>query len=251
MEYLGADDAELAAILTLQTSGEALNFNPHLHGMLANGLFMPDGTFKPFDTLDCNALCATFCDRVLAALHKKELITDEVVSQILSQQHTGFSVWLGEPFQDSESEHFVARYIERGPISLEKLSITDDIITYTTKDGTAHEFDTLEFLALLSCQVPKPYESLTRYYGHYSCRARGKRAKANTAALDEHSLADIPPKPSSSWAACIKQVYEVNPLECPKCKSEMRIISFLQDTREITKIMESLGIEKLRSPPPP
>lgn len=78
------------------------------------------------------------------------VLRDEVVSQILSQHHTGFSVWLGEPFQDSESEHFVARYIERGPVSLEKLSITDDIITYTTKDGTAHEFDALEFLALLS-----------------------------------------------------------------------------------------------------
>jgi hypothetical protein len=31
-------------------------------------------------------------------------------------------------------------YIERAPLSLEKLSIQDDIVTYTTKDGAAHEF---------------------------------------------------------------------------------------------------------------
>jgi hypothetical protein len=222
--------------------------------MLSNGLFMPDGSFMPFDEPDCEKLCSCFCDRVLAALHKKELIGDDVVAQILSQKHTGFSVWLGDPFQDSESEHFVARYIERGSISLEKLSITDDIITYTTKDGTAHEFDALEFLAALSSQVPKPYESLTRYYGHYSCRARGKRNKlaqqAQLAVLDEHATQELPAKASSSWAACIKKIYEVNPLECPKCKAEMRIIAFLQDHNEINKIMQSVGIGKYRSPPP-
>jgi hypothetical protein len=29
-------------------------------------------------------------------------------------------------------------YIERAPLSLEKLSIQDDILTYTTKDGAVH-----------------------------------------------------------------------------------------------------------------
>jgi hypothetical protein len=74
---------------------------------------------------------------------------------------------MSEPFHDDESERFVARYIERAPHSLEKLSIQDDIVIYTTKNGGAHEFDALEFLALLSCQVPKPDESLTRYFGRY------------------------------------------------------------------------------------
>jgi hypothetical protein len=45
---------------------------------------------------------------------------------------------MGDPFHDKESEQFVARYIERSAISLEKFSIQDDIVTYTTKDGAAH-----------------------------------------------------------------------------------------------------------------
>ena len=71
---------------------------------------------------------------------------------------------MGDPFQDKESEQFVARYIrlrrdyggqvERAPLSLEKLSIQDDIVTDTTKDGAAHEFDALECLAQLSCHIP-------------------------------------------------------------------------------------------------
>jgi len=92
---------------------------------------------------------------------------------------------MSEPFHDDESERFVARYIERAPLSLEKLSIQDDIVSYTTKEGVAHEFDALEFLALLSCQVPAPYESLTRYFGRYSCRRRGERAKLSPPPTEE------------------------------------------------------------------
>jgi hypothetical protein len=73
-------------------------------------------------------------------------------------QRRGFGVWFGDPFHDTESEQFVARCIERAPLSLEKLSRQDDIVTYTTKDGAAHEFDTLEFLAELSAHIPKTYE---------------------------------------------------------------------------------------------
>jgi hypothetical protein len=73
---------------------------------------------------------------------------------------------LGDPFHDKESEQFVARYIERAPVSLEKLSIQDDIVTYTPKDGAAHEFDALEFLAQLSSHilVPRLKQALGRDY---------------------------------------------------------------------------------------
>ena len=36
-EFLGVDERELAAIFTVQTAGEALNYHPHLHGLLADG----------------------------------------------------------------------------------------------------------------------------------------------------------------------------------------------------------------------
>jgi hypothetical protein len=63
---------------------------------------------------------------VLAELVTRGLITDEVPAQILSQEHSGFGAWVGDPFTEEDRTRFVARYIERGPLSLEKLSITDD-----------------------------------------------------------------------------------------------------------------------------
>ena len=84
--------------------------HPHLHGLLADG-YWKDGVFTRFTEVDLKAIEQAFAERVLAQLHKRELITDDDVVQILSQDHTGFGVWLGDPFHDTESEQFVARYI--------------------------------------------------------------------------------------------------------------------------------------------
>ena len=248
-EVLGIKERELAAIFTVQTAGEALHYHPHLHGLLADG-YWEDGMFHRFAELDLKVLTQVFAERVLAQLHKRELITDDIVAQILSQDHSGFGVWMGDPFHDKESEQFVARYIERGPLALDKLSIQDDIVTYTTKDKVAHEFDVLEFLATLSCHIPKPYESITRYYGRYSCRRRGERAKLATADDAETTESDYRREfTQSSWAACVKRIYEIDPLECPKCKAQMRIIAFIQDAHSIKDIMNSQGIPDFQAPP--
>ncbi len=233
----------------MQTAGEELNFHPHLHGLLADG-YWNDGVFSRFAEVDLKAIEEAFAERVLAQLHKRELISDDDVAQILSQDHTGFGVWLGDPFHDKESEQFVARYIERAPLSLEKLSIQDDIVTYATTDGAAHEFDALEFLAALSVHIPKTYKSITRYYGRYSCRRRGQRAKLIPPPEVETENDYTREFRRSGWAACIKRIYEVDPLECPKRKAQMRIIAFIQDAHSIKDIMKAQGIPDFQAPPP-
>ncbi len=186
---------------------------------------------------------------MLAQLHKRELLTDDVVAQILSQDHTGFGVWMGDPLHDKESEQFVARYIERAPLSLEKLFIQHNSVAYRTNDGTAHEFDALEFLAELSCHIPKTYESITRYYGRYSSRRRGERAKLGAYSAQEPESDYRSEFRKSAWAACIKHIYEIDPLECPKCKSQMRIVAFIQDEHSIKDIMRAEGLPDFRAPP--
>lgn len=253
-DCLEVGDTTPALVLTLQTAGEALNFNPHLHGMLADGVFALDGSFQPFADIDLATIQQSFENHVLAAFAKQELITDEVMAQVLSQEHTGFSVWLGEPFQDAESELFVARYVERGPLALDKLSTKGNLVVYTTKDGAVHTFEPLEFLALLTSHIPNTYESITRYYGWYSCRSRGERMRHVRRVREQDKTPEPLPepeqKPNSSWARAIKRIYEVNPLECPRCKAEMRIVAFLHNPREIKNIADSLGIPEYRAPPP-
>ena len=123
-------------------------------------------------------------------------------------------------------------------------------MTYTTTDGAAHEFNALEFLAQLSCHVPKTYESITRYYGRYSSRRRGERAKLSPPPAEEHQSDYSREFRRSSWAARIKRIYEIDPLECPKYKAQMRIIAFMQDAHSIKDIIKAQGIPDFQAPPP-
>jgi len=245
-------------VLTVQTAGEALNFNPHLHGMLSDCLFRPDGTVEQLGELELEVLSRSFAKYVLTELVKRELIELELKEQILSQEHTGFNFWYGDPFEERDRKLFVARYIERSPLSLEKLTLEHDILTYTTKEGVAQDFEPLDFLALLTSHMPSRGESVTRYYGFYSCRSRGERMKAEAAAAKSEvvchgageSLLEEPRKrPSLSWAECMRRMYEIDPMQCPKCQSSMRIIAFLTDTKELAAIMKSQGISRGQAPP--
>jgi len=92
-------------------------------------------------------------------------------------------------------------------------------------------FSALYFLAEVTQHIPEKGEHLVRYYGWYSHRQRGIRAKAaapgsspscdspsiDRTALDAKKSAAGPRAGSiSTWARLIKRVYEVDPLECPQ-----------------------------------
>ena len=55
-----------------------------------------------------------------------------------------------------------------------------------------------------------------------------------------------------SWAQLIKRVYEIDPLLCPDCGSEMRIIAFIIDHQVVDQILRHLRRaqpESERGPP--
>ena len=55
-------------------------------------------------------------------------------------------------------------------------------------------------------------------------------------------------KQRSTWAKLIKKVYGIDPLTCPKCRSEMKIIAVIMDPTEIEKILQHL-VKIGRAPP--
>ena len=95
------------------------------------------------------------------------------------------------------------------------------------------KIDAEEFVARVLVQIPDPRRHLVRYYGAYSNRARGQRRKAEEK-LDAHGSSEIsqepvPPPPERAalrhrWANLIRRAYEVDPLVCPRCGSEMRVV---------------------------
>ena len=82
------------------------------------------------------------------------------------------------------------------------------------------------------------------YYGFYSNKSRGLRAKAeqvkhtqDTAeenTKEEINIIDVskykPKKvPSLTWCECIKKIWKQDPLVCPECKGLMKMIAFRGD----------------------
>ncbi len=59
--------------------------------------------------------------------------------------------------------------------------------------------------------------------------------------------------PCKTWRECIRKVWEVDPLKCPRCHVEMKIIRFIAKFQAdvIRKILEDFGLcEKQIKPPP-
>ena len=106
--------------------------------------------------------------------------------------------------------------------------------------------------------IPDPGEHLIRYYGWYSNKSRGQRARRQPPASIGTAAAAGPPtarEARKGWAALIKQVYEADPLCCPKCGAEMKIIAFIQPDQGavIEKILRHCGLWEeapARDPPP-
>ena len=179
-----------------------------------------------------------------------DLIEQSVIDNIMSWQHSGFSVWAGAAIlpEQQDSQAFVARYIDRGPIANNRIVIDGDIVTYLTNDGLTHEFDALEFLARITPHIPNKWESTTRYYGVYSSRTRGDLRKQQQELV---ILPALEKKPASrTWAALIKKIYEVDPLTCPKCQRPMRIKAFITDSSEIKRLLANLKIPAFSKPAP-
>ncbi|MBA7639484.1 hypothetical protein ES703_47142 [subsurface metagenome] len=58
--------------------------------------------------------------------------------------------------------------------------------------------------------------------------------------------------PSKGKAEMIRKVYETDPLLCPRCGGEMRIIAFIEDHKVIDRIIRHLKLTfETERPPPP
>jgi hypothetical protein len=183
------------------------------------------------------------------------------------------SVYL--PKGDVAALERLAQYMVRCPLSLARMTrVTDEgSVIYraektecrrfpqaATEDLRAgprrnfQVFDVFDFLAELTQHIPDKSEHLVRYYGWYSYRRRGMRAKQ--AAADEIKIdrsltrsdgtsgTDCKTSRPSVWAALIQRVYETDPLTCPRCGAKMRIISFIETRQRdvIEKILRHCGL---------
>ena len=126
--------------------------------------------------------------------------------------------------RDGREFEGLVRYMMRPPVSLSRLHFTPGSheVVYVPKGGyddieptQGETIDAMEFVARVLVQIP------------------------DRAALRRR------------WAEMIRQVYEVAPLVCPRCRGEMCVIGFITQPAVIKRILDHLRKhEKVARPPP-
>ncbi len=252
------DGSVPGASIAIRRYGDFLDFNPHLHAIVTDGSFVGVPGFHAED------LEEAFQYEVLKMLKKEGKINDAIIENMLSWRHTGFHVHIGARIwpEDETALGNLAKYIIRASFSQERMlyipaeQSADGVakVVYASKDGkTEQTFDALDWLARIVVHIPNKYEQLVRYVAYYSNKSRGMRKKAET----DDAIPSIAPGEMTSkqyrrrWAMLIQKIYEVDPLCCPNCQNQMRLVSILEAGPIVKKILEHLDLWDTRNHDPP
>jgi hypothetical protein len=103
-EVAGLPRAHRVTVAALQTFGSyAATFHPHVHALVADGVFAPHGSFERVRRWDQQALRELFRRLVLVALLRDQRLIEETRLQLLGWMHSGFSVHVGPPILPDET----------------------------------------------------------------------------------------------------------------------------------------------------
>jgi len=252
-------------VISIQTFGDLINFHPHLHCLVTDGCFMPNGWFYVLPEIDVEKLQKLFQHKVLKLLLKEKRISREWVQKLLSWRNSGFNIHNQVKIRsdDGHGRESLAQYILRSPFSQDKMTYQKDgqAVIYRCKMNPVVKknfavFPVLDWILAVTAHIPNKGEQLVRYYGYYSNVSRGKRKKLKPEVVTwRPEVIEVDPPPVSKelkkrWSYFIRKVYETDPLTCPKCQGEMRIISFIDQPEIIKKILQHLGLwEESHAPP--
>jgi Zn finger protein HypA/HybF involved in hydrogenase expression len=254
-------------VLSIQTAGDLMTWHPHIHCLVSDGVFDQHGHFHAVPGMDSKKAVIIFREKVFDRLKENNRISDLLISKMRQWNHSGFSVYNEVVVKDNHSDELekLAQYIVHPTFFTNKIKYNQDTgsVIYKSrmhlgKNRNFEVLDAVEFLHRVCLHIPDAYESLIRYYGFYSNAARGRRKKLGLEKeeapnIDVKVIDDLPSEKScrKSWSQLIYKIYEVDPLKCPKCGSEMKIIAFIQDYQEIKKILKCLGLWPIQYPKPP
>ena len=147
--------------LIARTQGSRAHWHPHLHLLVTDGGFRPDGTFVSWPAHDRPRLTKAFRRAVLSRFVRLELSTRIRPPRCSRGRTPEFTctrpVWVPEDNRVFATR--LARYCARNPVAL-------------------------EFLARVLVHIPDEGHVTTRYSGWYANHRRGMRKKVEPAATD-------------------------------------------------------------------
>ena len=234
----------------IQTHSDSLEFNPHLHMVVTDGLIdygdISCPQFREVKRWDGAVITEVFRWRLLKLLIRKHVITPEIADNMLSWPHSGFNVHATAPFVPSDEELVRNRlaYAFRPPVALNRLDYDGTTVTLTTTKRAVLKLTPLDFLAKITLHIPNRYQNIRRYAGFYSPNIQSKVRRASRNADLATTIEESKPV-APKWAAMIAQIFGEIPIACPKCGTTMDLKEFVFDENIIRQFFPYFS----RAPP--
>jgi hypothetical protein len=224
-------DATLGATLVLHTWTRDLRYHPHIHAIVTAGGLSLDG--KRF--LQCHPTFL-FPVAALAKVFRAKLI-DILWKAYRSSQFDGYSsfddpegfprlvrrlprAWVvyAKPSFD-RGEHvlqYLGRYTHRVGIANSRLiDVTDDAVTFRTKNGNTTTLHPIEFLRRFICHIlPDGFHKIR----HVGLNISVDKRDAASAALAQASL----PQQEKTWQQRLVELTGRDVCHCPRCHAPLR-----------------------------
>jgi hypothetical protein len=246
---------------SIQTFGGRANFHPHVHALVSEGLFTREGEFLPLLDYDRElerAIEEGFRRLVLTRLFREERLSSRFLDNLLTWRRSGFSVFGRQRIPNEEPARLahMARYLVRPPVATGRVSSSPDgrvLLEVPADPATGAEvlvLDPLEWVHRITTQIPDPRRHLVRYAGAYANRCRRQyRREGHGVRVVAPVREDEPPRTGrASWARLLRRLFEVDPLLCPACGAEMKVVWVITEPRVIDGILRHL--EKSGKPDP-
>jgi hypothetical protein len=279
----------------IQRFGSKVNLHVHVHAVVSDGVFaLEDGTFKfhpaPAPTPEELAgLSRELRRKILNRMLRLKAVPRESVAEMLARPRGGFSL-NGDVRVEADDRAALKRllgYVLRPALSVKRLSYQPekDLVRYwpakgRPEDPKVFEWRPVEFLARFARLIPPARLHLVRCHGAFAPRSPLRRAVTRAAREEiswEALVSGVPAAglravmagakrvfqeastaAAKSWAACLRRVFEIDPLLCPSCAAEMVPIAMITQDAELVRLLAHLGLpaefpktKPARGPPSP
>jgi hypothetical protein len=227
--------ARLGVTMVLHTWTRELRFHPHVHALVtAGGLALDGSRWAPsnskylFPVEVMGALLRGKMMAALRALHARgafasfEHFADPEGFDRLMQKLARAKKWIvyaKRPFERVDHVlKYLGRYTHRVGIANSRLvDVTDDAVTFRTKNGQTVTVKPVEFLRRFVQHVLPDGLHKIRHYGLYAGAAEDARLVAQQHLAPKASTMNTATPTASSWTEQLRNVTGRDVHHCPRC----------------------------------
>ncbi len=235
-EKMGKNREYMPAVITVvHTFGRSLDFNPHVHALVAEGALDKDNKWKTVKYIPYEYLRKAW-QKVLMDIVKKKLVPKKpklkkLINELYKRYPQGFYVHAETKMDGAKrAAQYIGRYLARPAIAEYRIiSYDGETVKFWYEDHATgevieRELQVLEFIGKIIMHIPKKNFKMVRRYGLYR-RDLNKLSK-KTVELQVYYKGRPKEKVETekkTWKQRIIESFGKNPLKCPKCGKEMEL----------------------------